>query len=69
MKTLKHISKAIEVLNSLNKSTKMNSVAQANLELTNTRFVVNLKKTSAQEKAPNPLLTLMYSEENETLFI
>ncbi|WP_269241516.1 hypothetical protein [Flavobacterium limnophilum] len=67
MKTLKYITTAIEFLKSLNIRTKANTANETNTETTNTRFGINLKKTSG--KAPTSLLGLMYSEENNTLFI
>ena len=67
MKTLKYITTAIEFLKSLNTRTKANTANETNTETMNTGFGINLKKTSG--KAPISLLGLMYSEENNTLFI
>lgn len=69
MKTLKYISKAIEFLKSFNIGTKVNSGNQANLELTYTKFGLISKKDANTGKTSNSLLSQLYSEENETLFI
>jgi hypothetical protein len=69
MKTLKNISTAIEFLKSLNTRTKANTANKENIEITNARFNINLKRAPASGKAPTSLLSLMYSEENDTLFI
>lgn len=67
MKTLKYITTAIEFLKGLNTRTKANTATKENMEMTNTRFGINLKKDSG--KVTTSLLGLMYSEENNTLFI
>ena len=69
MKTLKYISKTVGFLKGLNVDTKVNTEGQDDLELTDTRFGINLKPVTSPDKEPNSLLSLMYSEENETLFI
>ena len=69
MKNLKYISNTFRFLKNLNTNTKTNTNNGDNFELANKRFGFNLKRTSASEKKPSSLLTLMYSEENETLFI
>jgi len=69
MKTLKYISKTVGFLKSLNMDTKANTADQDDLELTDTRFGINLKPATSPDKETNSLLSLMYSEENETLFI
>jgi hypothetical protein len=69
MKTLKYISKAIEFLTSLNRGNSANKANQPTLELTYTKFGLNLKQASNTGKTSNSLLSQLYSEENETLFI
>lgn len=68
METLKYIINAIiQFLKSSNATTKANTTENGNVEITHTKFGINLKQVSG--KTPSSLLTLMYSEENETLFI
>jgi len=69
METPKYISKTIQFFKSLNIRTKANTEERTDFELTQTRFGLNLRPASATDKTSNSLLTLMYSEENETLFI
>lgn len=69
MKTLKYISKAVEFLKSFNISTKANTEDQANLKLTNPRFGLNSINAPNTGKTSNSLLSQLYSEDNETLFI
>ncbi|KAB1154348.1 hypothetical protein [Flavobacterium luteum] len=67
MKTLKYFSKAIQFLTCWNsKSKKAN---QTNLELTNSRFGINLKEISKSSRITNSRLFQLYSKENDTLFI
>ncbi|MBC7846618.1 MAG: hypothetical protein H7Y10_09010 [Flavobacterium sp.] len=68
METLKYIINAIiQFFKSLNIKTKANTADSDDFEFTHTKFGINFKQ--APGKAPSSLLTLMYSEENETLFI
>ena len=68
METLKYIINAIiQFFKSSNATTKTNAVDSGNVEITHAKFGINLKPASG--KAASPLLSLMYSEENETLFI
>lgn len=69
MKTLKFIAKAVEFLKSFNIGHKSNTVDQGTLELTSTTFGLNSKQDSNTSKTSNSLLSQMYSEENDTLFI
>ena len=69
MKTLKYIAKAVEFLKSFNMGTKVNSENQTNLELTYTKFGLNSKNVPNTGNTSNSLLSQLYSEENETLFI
>jgi hypothetical protein len=69
MKIVKYISKAIEFLKSFNIVNKSNTLDQGNLELTYTKFGLISKKDTNTGKTSNSLLSQMYSEENESLFI
>jgi len=69
MKTLKYILKAIPFPRSLNKRTNGNTENNTNFEITNPRFGLNFKTTKVSGKGTNSLLSQLYSEENETLFI
>ncbi len=69
MKTLKFLSKAVEFLKIFNIVHKSNTLNQGNLELTYTKFGLNSKQDSNKNKTSNSLLSQMYSEENDTLFI
>lgn len=67
MKTLKYITNTFRSLKGTN--TKTNTSNENNFELTNNKFGFNLKTTNVSEKAKSTLLTLLYSEENNHLFI
>ena len=68
METLKYITNALtQFFKSLNIKTIANTEDQANFKLTNAKFGINLK--SVPGKTPTSLLSHMYSEENDTLFI
>lgn len=67
MKTLKYITNTFRSLRGTNAKTNTNT--GDNLELTNKRFGLNLKRTPTSGKATASLLSLLYAEENETLFI
>ena len=69
MKTLIQLSKALEFLKSFNLGTKANIKNQGNLQLTYTKFGLISKKDTNTCKTSNSLLSQLYSEENETLFI
>ena len=69
MKIVLYISKAIEFLKSFNIVNKSNTLDQGNLELTYTKFGLNSKHAPSVGKTSNSLLSQLYSEENETLFI
>ncbi len=62
-------SKVIQFFKSLNISKKEKSLTQTTTELTHTKFGISQKPIAAPKKAPHSLVSLMYSEENETLFI
>jgi hypothetical protein len=69
MKTLNYILKTVEFLKSFNLGTKANTENHDNLELTYTKFGLNSKQATNKGKTSNSLLSQLYSEENDTLFI
>lgn len=70
MKTLKYITNTLtQFFESLNSKTKANTENTDDFEFTYPKFGINLNQSSDSNKAPKSLLTQMYSEENETLFI
>lgn len=69
MITKKYFSRTVQFLKSLNKNTKTESLSPANVELTYTRFGLISKNVENARKASNSLLPLLYSEDNEALFI
>ena len=69
MRIVKYIAKAVEFLKSFNIVNKSNTLDQGNLELTYTKFGLNSKQASNNGKSSNSLLSQMYSDENDTLFI
>lgn len=70
MKTLKYILTAlIQFFKSSNSKTKTNTIDQGNIELTYTKFGLHSKQDSSKSKTSNSLLSQLYSDENETLFI
>ncbi len=69
MKTLKYIANTFRFLRGSNANPKADTNNGDNVELTNKKFGFNLKRAPTSGKAPSSLLTLLYSEENENLFI
>ncbi len=69
MKTLKFITRIIPFFKSLNKNTTENTEETDNFEFTYPKLGINLMQGSTSKKGSKSLLTQMYSEENETLFI
>ncbi len=69
MKTLKYISDTFRFLKDSNESLKTNTNNGDNFELTNKKFGFNLKRAPTSRKSKSSLLSLLYSEENNTLFI
>ena len=70
MKTLKYFLTAlIQFFKSLNVKTKENTEDSDNFEFTYPKLGINLNQSSDSKKTPKSLLTQMYSEENEILFI
>ncbi len=66
MSTLNYISKTISTLKN---RTKRNNPPPPKNELIHPRFGINETDIKEEKKEPNSLLFLMYSKENETLFI
>ncbi|MBG6109450.1 hypothetical protein H4V97_001624 [Flavobacterium sp. CG_23.5] len=64
MKTLKYILRVFQFLRE-----KLFSNNQPINELIHPRFEITKRDPSAQKKAVNSLLFLMYSQENEAMFI
>ena len=69
MKIVKYVAKAVEFLKSFNILNKANTLDQGNLELTYTKFGLNSKQDLNNNKTSNSLLSQLYSDDNETLFI
>jgi hypothetical protein len=66
MSTLNYLTKAFSTLKRIR--TKKNSPPPKN-ELIHPRFGISETDTKTEKKNPDSLLFLMYSKENETLFI
>ena len=66
MSTLNYLAKKISTLKNIR--TKKNNPLPKN-ELIHPRFGVTENNTKTEKKNPDSLLFLMYSKENETLFI
>lgn len=70
METLKYIlNPLIQFFKSLNNKTIANTEDLNYFEFTNPKPGINLNQSSDTKKSPKSLLTQMYSEENEILFI
>jgi hypothetical protein len=67
MNTSKYISRTIQFLK--DSMTKNNKEIQSKNELIHPRFELTITNELENKKVPNSLLFLMYSKENETLFI
>ncbi|MBP4139421.1 MULTISPECIES: hypothetical protein [Flavobacterium] len=68
MKTINYLTRTFSALRRLR--AKRNSLTPLTNELVHPRFGLTASEdTQNQKKAPNSLLFLMYSKENETLFI
>jgi hypothetical protein len=68
MRTPRYITRTFSFLRNRTTSTKETN-ATTNLGLTNIGFGISFKKNARTEKASGSLLSLLYSEENEALFI
>lgn len=70
METLKYITTTLtQFFKSLNIKTKENTANLDKFEFTQTKFGLHLYQNLDSNKESKSLLTQMYSEENETLFI
>lgn len=69
MKTLKYITDTFRFLKGSNENPKTNTNNGTNFELTNSKLGFNFKRAPTSRKTKSSLLTLLYSEENNTLFI
>jgi hypothetical protein len=67
MSKLNYLTKTLSSLKNLR--TKRNNPPPTINELAHPRFDIAEADKGAEKKAPNSLLFLMYSKENETLFI
>lgn len=68
MRTPKYITRVRGVIRNLI-SPRENTATENNFELTNTGLGTSLKKAAKGKGKSNPLLTFMYSEDNNHLFI
>ena len=66
MKTLNYLTRTFSTLKNIR--TKRNNPPPIN-ELIHPRFGITETDTTSEKKEPNSLLFLMYSKENEALFI
>ena len=70
MKTLKNIlTTTIQFFKSSKVKTKKKTTDSDNFEFTYPKLGINFNQSSDAKKGSKSLLTQMYSEENETLFI
>jgi hypothetical protein len=69
MKTLKYIVRVIPFFKSWSKNTEEKTVESDTFEFTYPKLGINFNQGLTSKKGPKSLLTQMYSEENETLFI
>ncbi|MFV8369104.1 hypothetical protein [Flavobacterium sp. LB2R40] len=69
MSTTKYFPKTFQLLRSINFRRKNENEYDSKNELIHPRFEISKNDALAQKKVPNSLLFLMYSKENETLFI
>ena len=69
MSTTKYFSKTFQLLKSLNFRNKKNYENDSKNELIHPRFEISKDDVLARKLVPNSLLILMYSEENEELFV
>jgi hypothetical protein len=70
MKTLKYfLNPMTQFFKSFNKKSKTTVTNSDDFEFTYPKLGINLNQSGASKKSPKSLLSLMYSEENQTLFI
>ena len=69
MSTAKYFPKTFQVLKSIDFRNKKGKENDLTNELIHPRFEISKNDALAQKTVPNSLLFLMYSQENEALFI
>ena len=69
MRAAKYFTKTFQLLKSLNFRNKTKKGNDFINELIHPRFEISKNDALAQKKVPNSLLFLMYSKENEELFV
>ncbi|RTY75966.1 hypothetical protein EKM02_05775 [Flavobacterium sp. RSP49] len=69
MSTTKYFTKTFRLLKSINFRNKKEKENDSKNELIHPRFEISKNDVLAQKIVPNSLLFLMYSQENEALFI
>jgi hypothetical protein len=69
MSTTKYFTKTFQVLKSIDFRKKKEKENNSKNELIHPRFEISKNDALAQKTVPNSLLFLMYSQENEALFI
>lgn len=69
MSTTKYFPKTFQVLKSIDFRNKKEKDNDSKNELIHPRFEISKNDALAQKTVPNSLLFLMYSQENEALFI
>jgi hypothetical protein len=69
MSTIKYFPKTFQVLKSIDFRNKKEKENNSKNELIHPRFEISKNDALAQKIVPNSLLFLMYSQENEALFI
>ena len=69
MSTIKYFPKTFQLLERINNRNKKQKENDSKNELIHPRFEISKNDALAQKIVPNSLLFLMYSQENEALFI
>nr|WP_314897409.1 hypothetical protein [uncultured Flavobacterium sp.] len=69
MRTLKYFPRTFRLLKNFSFRNKIENSNDSKNELIHPRFEISKNDPSAQKMVPNSLLFLMYSKENEELFI
>ena len=69
MNTMKNLLKSFSLLERITKSSKKDQAHVSENELIHPRFEILKNDAVAQKRVSNSLLFLMYSQENEALFI
>ena len=69
MSTTKYFTKTFQVLKSIDFRKKKEKENNSKNQLIHPRFEISKNDALAQKTVPNSLLFLMYSQENEALFI